>query len=128
MRVAVHIQATAFSGDAIARIEGLGGSATAVYHNDVGMRQLIRPHLLKLHTNFKPPMFDAPMTLSRRTFYSDWSNRGYLHPDVRTILLRNDPTFDTRYRLAKPYTPPAEFTRRLSEVVDDLRQDNLLPY
>ena len=68
----LDIQVTKASKSAIAAVESLGGSVTAVYHTRAGIKQHL-DNERQLEYFYEPPVLEADVA-----YYSDPANRGYL--------------------------------------------------
>lgn len=130
LRSRVHVQASAFEPEAIARIEGLGGTAVAVFHGFSSLRVIQKLAKLPESTVEQAwseiPKHQPPTTSSLRAFYSAYLNRGYLHHAVQSRLLAEVPAFASRYALPAPHEPEVYSPPRLSSIVNELRSEGLL--
>ncbi len=114
---------TRFEPKAIERIESLKGLPVAVYHDAVGLRYQRIPRTKLLPGQQLQP----PSTLKMRAYYSNYENRGYLHPLVRDRLTAADPNFARLYRFARPMDQPSKPVFPLRRIPNELRQERLLP-
>lgn len=126
-RIAAVVEASAFSADAIARIEALGGTAVSVFHDRRGIQQLTRPHSIGVHASLPRPLLAPPMTFKERLQYSSWESRGYLHPEMRRRVAAADPTFAQRYLMVAPVAPVPKTPFRLAALPAALRSAGALP-
>jgi hypothetical protein len=117
----VVIEASRFSQGAIDRIEKLGGIAVSVYHDERGLRQLLRPNSVKIHPSLPRPLLMPPMTFKERLLYSTFDQRGYLNPVVRERLCAVDTTFEARYLMVEPVAPLAKPVLNLRNIPKELR-------
>lgn len=74
----LQLEVTQASASAIAAVEKLGGSVTAVYHNSLALRALVKPH--KIDLPLKSP---RPPTQRLMAYYKSAEKRGYLSPEVQ---------------------------------------------
>ncbi len=120
------IEASAFTPSAIERLEQVGGTPVAVYHDRRGLAQITRPKSSKVHPSLAQPLYAPPMTYKRRLYYSRYENRGYLHEEMQARLRAADPTFAERYVIVKPTDPVARETFPLGQIAANLRRDGIL--
>lgn len=123
----IVIQATRFSQRAIQRIEELGGTAVAVYHDDRGMLQMLRPTALRIHPSLPLPKYLPPMKYKERLWYSSHEQRGYLNREVRERLRQVDPNFEDRYLMVEPLEKAERPNLSLRAIPATLRAQGIIP-
>lgn len=104
----LFVIAGAFTPQAIDRIEQLGGIAVAVYHSPATIRRLLRPSpkdMFCIGQYGESGYMDAPLDYRARLFYSNWEERGYLHPKVQVLLKDALPGLLQKYQLVTPLQP-----------------------
>lgn len=73
----IHIEISRASTEAIAAIEATGGTVTTVHYNKLALRQLMKPH------KFEIPIKQARPPPKLQPYYTSWTHRGYLNPQVQ---------------------------------------------
>ncbi|DBA02050.1 TPA: hypothetical protein N0F65_000297 [Lagenidium giganteum] len=73
----IDIEVSQASESAIKAVEAAGGNITAVYHNRLALRALLKPHKFEVIPQFARP---APKKMA---YYTDFEKRGYLSPEIQ---------------------------------------------
>mmetsp|Transcript_15955 Transcript_15955/g.20849 ORF Transcript_15955/g.20849 Transcript_15955/m.20849 type:complete len:307 (+) Transcript_15955:157-1077(+) len=78
LKSTVHVVIGRASDEALAAVEALGGSVTCVHYNKKALRQILKPpeRIKRFYRQARPPSKYQP-------FYTNWNNRGYLHPAIQ---------------------------------------------